>query len=284
MKTLIYVLAPYMNGTKRLASALTECCDLEGGHEIMGQGPYGSMKELPWWIGHRPHVKSGYGPEEESHGQPGDGLVANFYFEWAEKRYKHAKRFDALYYAGRVHMALRKYLDGDGFFVDINCHLADFWPCFEISPSNGSMKQSTRFVHLIRDGRMWAQRAVEVYKSFTGDGMHYGAIQNPETLYPYRDPKWRHEAPIIQAYRYWNALHTWFMTSGAKTFRLESFSDNAVAKQMLMGLYPEATPEQVSSFCRTLERGSESELLPYDEAAFEEICGDTMRKAGYKWA
>lgn len=290
MKTLIYILAPYQNGTHTLSRLLTEELGLEGGHEIMGQGAHGSMKELPWWICHQKCVKSGYGPEEESHGQPSDGRIADMYFEWVPYRYDGGDGEiwdDGVEYCGEwVARAFNNYLDGNGFFVDINCHLADFWYSFEYYAQRKNLQ--FRRVHLIRDGRMWAQRVVEQYKSFTGSGMHYGAVQNSETLYPYRDPKWRHEPAIIQAYRYWNALHTWFMTSGATTFRLEDLTNVETSSKLLNELYPEATVEQVKNFCDLLsKRYGMSEvqrvLEPYDEDAFEKICGDTMRKVGYKW-
>lgn len=262
MKTLIYALACGSHGTNQLANALTSI-GLEGGHELFGMGQNGDCVV-------------------------GDNRAADAWHKFAPHRNALTREHEMI-----VHECVKALTDGllvnldvleDGFFVDIGMHIADMWPIIEdvlrINASNPNSVR-TRCIHIVRDGRSWVSNRLN--SSTFG---WYGSIQNSTTMYPYLDPDVR-EGKSYQEQNClcWRDMHEYFLKAGKRLFKLEDFNKPLWARSILDELYPEAGNRQYDAFVKALylEGGYRSVRHPdFDEEMFWRICGDTMRKVGYK--
>lgn len=294
MKTLLYALALQGRGTKRLAHALTSL-GLEGGHEIMGQGNYASVRDVPNFLANALKNSKYRWHGDPAGGQVGDNEVAWAFFAYIRTRFSGEVTQEAFDVRRILDKALSRFLTDSGppwkgdprdLFVDINAHLADFWPLVD------TLGCKTRCIHLTRDGRRWVQKVVRL-SAFTGKGGHYSSVHVPDTCYPPDPVRWwsridMHITPFAKACDYWRDMHSWFLEAGRPRVRVEDFNKPEIADRLLCLLYPEVGAALRPVFEQELRDPkydgppAEEDWDDAKEAVFQRICGDLQKKLGYE--
>ena len=303
-RTLIYALGSVGHGTKRLAKAFADI-GIDSGHDVMGQGAYGSVKDVPNFLEKGLYHHDTYPRGTPQGGLVGDDIVANLFFAYAPYRFR-AKKDVPSFLQGEIVATLRKalgrYLEGEGYLVDINTHLADFWPFI-----SDAVAKKTRCIHLTKDPREWVQKLM-YFHSFSETSTNYGSVHNIDTIYP----------PLIPAYKklledqgrftvccqYWTDLHSWFDNAWTLRIRVEDFNKPETSARVLSALLPKATVEQKAAFTLADEKyvdgysvrrherftTGETGFPPWEEwdkktkATFNKICGPLSERFGYGYA
>lgn len=297
MKTLIYALCSKGHGTKKLAKALTNL-SIIGGHEIIGNGDYGSIQPVPNHLAIDFHFPGDYEVGEPIGGFVGDNRLTEAFFQWNSVRFHDTYCSAEVLELQKILLeAMRPYITGDGFFIDISSHLADWYPLIEDLASAQAFQ--TRAVHLTKDGRQWIQKLM-FHKALTSDATHYGSVHNSKTIYPPLIPGTEGMTRFEQVCHVWADLHAWFLKSNRKVFHVEDFNKGETAKALLEELFPEADYRQRKTFTLYDEKYGTSGYVShpgwvegswgfpsYDswnsslKDIFESICGDMMRTLGY---
>jgi hypothetical protein len=249
MKTLLFACACAGHGTTRLAKGLTDI-GLEGGHEIVGQGTYGSLGDVPNALEGAFTNPGTYLFGSSIGGYVGDNILAEAYRKWAPVRWSYNPPWDIREgsvscmdsFESAFAFSIKRYLAGTGYFVDINTHLADWWPMLI------HLGIPNRRVHITKDPREWIQKVLS-YGYFSEHCNNYGSPSTYDTIYPYDVYKDRGLSRFEKVCHYWNDIHNWFSKCPRTwRFKVEDFNERAVQLLILDKLYPEATEDQVASF------------------------------------
>jgi len=306
MKVLLYALALQGCGTRTLARALA-AAGLPGGHEVFGQGMYGSATDVPNFLRHGIYTK-GYNPPEEIGGFTGDGFTAAALF----KLYKTLRTntealiiqpsYDALYdfCFDVVRKTFERYLDGSGCFFSIGQQIAEWWPIIDI------VFPKRRCIHLTQHGKYFVQRAMTL-NMFSNDSIKYGPEHVLQTIYPpLPTTALESDTRFELVCKHWTEMNEWFLMAEVPTFHVEDFNNEKTALNLFERLTNHeeiiVTPEAQADFIKALHsssvttNGHTKKGYHKDYAngfehpdnwnawcnnAFNSVCGKTMKKLRY---